>query len=353
MKQLTCEICEGTRFVKVDGNFVCQDCGCEYSVEEAKKMMSDSVVDVRGTVKIDRSEELDNLYMIARRAKNDGNAESAAKYYDMILIKDPTSWEATFYVVYFKAMECKIAGIQAAGISVTNCIDTVLDLIVNNVEDQEEQVSAYTEVATKVLTIARLLFNAAQNHYNQIDSRIRRNYLQEWINNAFAAMQCAYTLGNCLDECFGANSSANSLTVSAWKQGIVWHQTLIGHLDSKDLNRNTIKLYAEKIKKYDATYTLPQEPQLNTGCYIATSVYGSYDCPEVWTLRRFRDDTLGATWYGRAFIRFYYALSPTLVKWFGKTRWFKNFWQKKLDRMVKDLQAKGVESTPYSDKDWR
>ena len=28
------------------------------------------------------------------------------------------------------------------------------------------------------------------------------------------------------------------------------------------------------------------------GCYIATCVYGSYDCPEVWTLRRFRDDTL-------------------------------------------------------------
>ena len=26
------------------------------------------------------------------------------------------------------------------------------------------------------------------------------------------------------------------------------------------------------------------------GCYIATCVYGSYDCPEVWTLRRFRVD---------------------------------------------------------------
>ena len=25
------------------------------------------------------------------------------------------------------------------------------------------------------------------------------------------------------------------------------------------------------------------------GCYIATSIYGSYDCLEVWTLRRYRD----------------------------------------------------------------
>ena len=55
------------------------------------------------------------------------------------------------------------------------------------------------------------------------------------------------------------------------------------------------------------------------GCYIATAVYGSYDCPQVWTLRRFRDHTLAASWYGRTFLHAYYAVSPTLVKWFGRT----------------------------------
>lgn len=88
------------------------------------------------------------------------------------------------------------------------------------------------------------------------------------------------------------------------------------------------------------------------GCYIATCVYGSYDCPEVWTLRRYRDETLGSTWYGRLFIRIYYFVSPKLVKWFGKTRWFKKIWQKKLDRMVAKLQGQGVENTPYEDKKW-
>lgn len=88
------------------------------------------------------------------------------------------------------------------------------------------------------------------------------------------------------------------------------------------------------------------------GCYIATCVYGSYDCPEVWTLRRYRDNTLGSTWYGRAFIRTYYAISPTLVKWFGKTKWFKKIWKGYLDKKVKKLQNKGVEDTPYDDKEW-
>ncbi|MBR7166023.1 MAG: ankyrin repeat domain-containing protein [Clostridia bacterium] len=88
------------------------------------------------------------------------------------------------------------------------------------------------------------------------------------------------------------------------------------------------------------------------GCYVATAVYGSYDCPQVWTLRRYRDYTLAETWYGRSFIKTYYAISPTLVKWFGHTKWFKKMWQGKLDHMVAKLQANGVESTPYEDKKW-
>ena len=90
--------------------------------------------------------------------------------------------------------------------------------------------------------------------------------------------------------------------------------------------------------------------QENSGCYIATAVYGSYDCPEVWTLRRYRDYTLAETWYGKIFIKFYYAVSPKLVKWFGHTDWFKKIWKNKLDKMVTDLQNQGVESTPYNDK---
>ena len=85
------------------------------------------------------------------------------------------------------------------------------------------------------------------------------------------------------------------------------------------------------------------------GCYIATCIYGSYDCPQVWTLRRFRDYTLDKVWYGRIFIRCYYAISPILVKLFGNQKWFRVFWKKQLDNMVSDLKQKGVEDTQYCD----
>ena len=89
------------------------------------------------------------------------------------------------------------------------------------------------------------------------------------------------------------------------------------------------------------------------GCYVATCVYGSYDCPEVWTLRRFRDDTLGKHFLGRMFIRAYYAVSPAIVQCFGNAGWFRRLWRGVLDRMVRRLNGKGLESTPYADKGWR
>ena len=86
------------------------------------------------------------------------------------------------------------------------------------------------------------------------------------------------------------------------------------------------------------------------GCYVATAVYGSYDCPQVWTLRRFRDFSLAKKWYGRAFIKFYYAVSPTMVKYFGNMPWFKNYFRKRLDKLVAELNDQGYGNEPYYDR---
>lgn len=88
------------------------------------------------------------------------------------------------------------------------------------------------------------------------------------------------------------------------------------------------------------------------GCYIATAVYNTYDCPEVWTLRRYRDYILAETWFGRVFIHMYYAISPWLVKWFGSAEWFKNLWKPTLDKMVTKLNSEGIANTSYQDRTW-
>ncbi|MBQ5711289.1 MAG: DUF2726 domain-containing protein [Oscillospiraceae bacterium] len=95
---------------------------------------------------------------------------------------------------------------------------------------------------------------------------------------------------------------------------------------------------------------LPTPKAKKSGCYIATCVYGSYDHPQVWTLRRYRDEVLSTTRLGRGFIRAYYAISPSLVQWFGETKWFRSVCRPLLDRLVFKLRSKGIEDTPYTDR---
>ena len=52
----------------------------------------------------------------------------------------------------------------------------------------------------------------------------------------------------------------------------------------------------------------------SSGCYIATMVYGDYDHPQVIILRKFRDNVLDNSIFGRWFIKTYYQYSPNLVK---------------------------------------
>lgn len=108
-----------------------------------------------------------------------------------------------------------------------------------------------------------------------------------------------------------------------------------------------------KILKNEDTYKRIQtqnQQQAKQGCYIATAVYESYNCPEVWVLRRFRDNVLALSWYGRLFIKVYYQISPYIVKKCGKSKLLKLIVKPTLDEWIKRLNRKGFSSTPYKDR---
>lgn len=71
------------------------------------------------------------------------------------------------------------------------------------------------------------------------------------------------------------------------------------------------------VLKIDEEYSLRIDKILNEnkkGCYIATMAYGDYDHPQVMVLRKFRDDKLSQSAFGRWFIKTYYHYSPKLVE---------------------------------------
>lgn len=95
MKQLICEMCGSKDLLKQDGVFVCQSCGCKYSVEEARKMMIEGTVDVSGsTVKVDNSGLIDNYLQMAENALNSNNNAEAESYCNKIIEIEPTNYKA-------------------------------------------------------------------------------------------------------------------------------------------------------------------------------------------------------------------------------------------------------------------
>lgn len=99
--------------------------------------------------------------------------------------------------------------------------------------------------------------------------------------------------------------------------------------------------------------SLPQTPTpsraSSSGCFVATAVYGSYDCPEVRILRRWRDAALLPNRPGRALVGTYYAISPHLVRAVGARQWFGRPLRQALDRLVVRLRRSGIEDGPYRD----
>lgn len=364
MKAIVCEMCNSHDFKKADGLFVCENCGTKYSIEEAKKLM----------IEIDNSKKMSNLYERARKSLEVDDLEHAAEYYKQILDENPDDWEAYFYSYLGETTSFTNAQAASVALKLGSTIPAAYDMAVatGNEEEIAERVKLISEKTAVRLTGIALTAAALLKQYEggNILSPVGKVHYDMYKNLRPTA---GNTVANCvvafdpllekLEELRKAgkisddvyDDSALALLRVAYNTANMTFSPAAG-LTEKLIKNEVIENYAYKIKALDPSFTMPEpKPAASSGgggCYVATAVYGSYDCPEVWTLRRFRDDTLAETWYGRAFIRIYYAISPTLVKWFGKTEWFKNLWKPTLDRMVEKLNKNGVEDTPYDDKVW-
>lgn len=254
MKQLTCEMCGSTDLVKQNGLYICQSCGTKYSVEEAKKMMVEGTVEIQGTVEVtgtvqmDTSTEIDNLYQIARRARDEDNEQNAAKYYDMIKMKDPTSWEASFYQVYFSAMLCKIAQIKNAAMAMSNCQKTVLTMVKEHVQDLNDKAAIIQEIIERNKCIAILLYENSKSWWEKSDMSF-----SEHQSNTLEIYNILYTCGDEIERIFAEEPMLVSMAAIAWKYGVElsvkWLGSVGGDYDS------VLESYDEKIRKYDANYT--------------------------------------------------------------------------------------------------
>lgn len=308
-----------------------------------------------------------DLFHYAEEARKNGNFARAQQLYEQCIPLFGDLPEAYFFNTFCKVMQYDFQNPHNAFVDMNEIIPRAVSLIPKRYTDEKDRIGCLVDFHDALIEVmqwsSKQIKTLADSNISDIMFRRELALTNESCSKVFSTLYfAALQLGIESDLC--SELKKRCLTNAI--------EFLVDNLNDADLRtciepswieryQTALDQYAGEMKKLDPSYQLPtveKQTVVTTkstsghGCYIATAVYGSYDCPNVWTLRRFRDNMLAPHWYGRAFIRCYYAISPTLVRWFGKSEWFNRFWKRRLDALVASLHNQGVADTPYEDRDF-
>lgn len=173
MKKLVCEMCGSSDLLKQDGVFVCQGCGCKYTVEEARKMMmedGDAGVPAAAPAGVTgptvNQAQIDNYLDMAKSALEGSNNEEAENYANKIIEMDPKNWKAW-------SIKGTAAGWQTTGRNNRYGESVVAWIKALNFVPREERSDLRIEVLVSAQQIGAAIVQMHGNHF--VDYRSEDN----------------------------------------------------------------------------------------------------------------------------------------------------------------------------------
>lgn len=358
-------------------NAKCPNCGASIQLDDSREegfcLYCGSKVKVQeatSKIRIDKSGEVHNYLELAKYSIDTGNGADALDYANKALEADSSNTNAWFLKMESSQQLITLGNMRCQEIIIAG--NKILSL--DNSQEMKKKVYSFflTSCSQDLLFCKRQLrdtesiketykYNIQNHSYKGIEeTRNDDTDLNMAIEQEPKILNLRFSVP---DAEISADAELATLTSDIAIQFVNYEIAINARLNvyGYSMDDNTLKKY--KYNLHRIQQGLPPEKQKEIGadsmsnaisgpCYIATAVYGSYDCPEVWTLRRYRDYSLSKSIPGRAFIRIYYAISPSFVRWFGDTAWFRLLLKPILDKFVSKLEDKGYESTPYQDKEW-
>ena len=228
MESIICKNCNGNQFDISGGRYVCKFCGTVFIDKEKSKT--------------------ERLYLLARRAKDENNAENAVKYYEMILPDDPLNWEPAFYSAYFKARDTTIKDIGSSAYTMSKSLDSIMMIVsTDNITDQEKE-SIVIEVADKIMDLGEMMFSAALDFYRDLDIYSKSSRRSDHIDRLSGVKTMLYQLGDSIEEWFGDNPLLIAKARTSWQMGVIVHKKFAFMTTDPTTAQRIIDMYDEKSK---------------------------------------------------------------------------------------------------------
>lgn len=188
MKAITCEMCGSHDFVKQDGVFICQGCGMKYSLEDAKKMMSEGAVEVQGTVTVQNMVQTESLLKLAQSSFESKNYSQAENFCNQVIAIDDKNYEA--WKLKGEAINYQISVKNPRILEVYNCIMTSYRVLDNEGKEKnkadilssikicfEGEIDFWLEQIEKQRP-SKDVVNKAKSTFNDAIAKIESSYLE-------------------------------------------------------------------------------------------------------------------------------------------------------------------------------
>lgn len=174
MKRINCEVCGSAEMLKDNGVFVCQSCGCKYSLEEVRKMLIDdaSTVQLNKVTSSDgQTEEYKNMLKAMRDAMDDGRFDSA--------------YMNSVQLIAMKPDVPELIAIQALAIFGKD--NTTLDIPASTIKGLERFYSMldtwkanHSEKAVVIVDVLKYVGNACKTKYTLLEKAISELETQKY-----------------------------------------------------------------------------------------------------------------------------------------------------------------------------
>lgn len=166
MGKLKCVLCDGDNIVKQEDYFICQTCNCKYTLEEAKKIMFDSMETEKEEKKSDDDDLLKNLYELASNSYKSENYQQAENFCNQILTKDSTNYDA--WLLKGKSINELSKPDNNRYLEAYNCIVSAYDML--NEKEKTKEFYEYVMVTLYAGSIEKVYpVIEKQNRYNYGD----------------------------------------------------------------------------------------------------------------------------------------------------------------------------------------
>ena len=320
------------------------------------------------TVKIDNSHMIQNWINMGLSAYNSGNNQEAYSYFTKVIENDPANWKAIFY----KGMA---AGWQStmAKPRITEAMDGIVAaqeilLTISDISQEEKDLNIIlfaVEIYGNIKAYFKLWADYSWNHNNDYNADRRIEVVYKMINCLKYMEFPFYLLEQNPSPLMANNPKAESIkhemrkfmaselciwicsydaywsdyketTLLYWGLSVKDKQKYIDIYDNLLTEIRKVEPdFKDKIFRDEpSSVCKPKTATAKSACYIATAVYGSHDAPEVLMLRKFRDDILANYFFGRLFIKLYYAISPPIANKLKYAKRINKIAKRLLDRFV-------------------